>query len=97
MPDPTTDPGGGGMIPACLGCDHQAPPTCEMCGGTQGTGGFPPCRYCLGRGNPPANPLPPPPPMPLAVDTSALGTWRGVVIEPEDGEADSGKPTESGE
>ena len=68
MPDETPDPGGGGTIPACLGCDHQAPQNCEQCGGTQGTGGLPPCRYCLGRGNPPV---------------SALGTWRGVQIEDE--------------
>lgn len=70
MPDPTPDPGGGGTIPACLGCDHQAPPTCEMCGGTQGTGGLPPCRYCLGRGNPPA---------------SSLGLWRGIDVECDSG------------
>ena len=48
MPDETN-------IPACLGCDHQAPEHCEMCGGSKGTGGLPPCLYCLARGNPPVS------------------------------------------
>ena len=89
LPPPTS-------VPNC-GCGHKDPQnqTCpyaypNTCGGPNY------CGYCRAN-NPPANPLPPPPPMPLQMDTSALGTWRGVLIEPEEGEADSGKPQESGE
>jgi hypothetical protein len=62
MPDETN-------IPACLGCDHQSPDHCVMCGGKMGTGSLPPCTYCNKRGNPPAQPLPPPTPIqPLTLD-----------------------------
>lgn len=82
------------------GCRHLPAPqgSNEICPYSPGVtcGGTTYCPICRAS-NPIGNPLPPPPPMPLQMDTSALGTWRGVVIEPDEGEADSGKPTESGE
>ena len=83
-------------------CGHKSPPfgsndTCPPVPGQSCGGKANQCPICYANEPPVTNPLPPPPPMPLQMDTSALGTWRGVVIEPEDGEADSGKPTESGE
>jgi hypothetical protein len=73
MPDETN-------IPVCLGCDHQSPDHCVMCGGKMGTGSLPPCTYCNKRGNPPVQPLPTPPIQPLTF-TDDLPEYRTSPTE----------------
>lgn len=83
-------------------CGHKSPPqgsndTCpyvpgKTCGGiTYGQ-----CPYCYANAPPVAKATNDPPQnIPLQMDTSAAGEWRGIPIEQD--EADSGKQPESGE
>lgn len=80
---------------SCLECTHSAPTRCSTCGGLEGYGTLPPCETCKTRGPVPTITPPPPGPMPLHTDTSALGEWRGIQIEAVEG--DSGRPQESEE